>query len=123
MDHSRLPPGVQPLPPGPHKITEAEPNGPGKVTINNPVMSGIQCQVQHPAGHPGGNEPCAEPGLIAGSVMVSAAGPLLLLQLRHNDGTSLSAVLTRQDWLNLAPILNELNQQQALLDAQPVGQG
>lgn len=121
MDASKLPPGVEPAPAGAsERVAVARETGPNKVTFDNPTMTGHQFQVQHPADQ--GGDPTEEPGLFAGTVVQTRVGPLICIQTRHHDGTSLTTMMTFEEarqwdrtWADLC--------QRALALLQPQGRG
>lgn len=60
------------------------------VIFHAPEMEGISCKVQHSVAS--GKPQCPEPGMLGVGVVVLPTGqPRVVLQIKHADGTSLSA--------------------------------
>jgi hypothetical protein len=64
------------------------------VIFNAPEMEGVECEVQHSVRS--GKGFCPTPGLCGVGVVTLPTGqPRVVLQIKHSDGTSLSATLTQ----------------------------
>lgn len=67
-------------------------DGGKSVVFNSPELEGISCEVQHSIAS--GKPFCPDPGMCGVGVVVLPTGqPRLVLQIKHHDGTSLSATL------------------------------
>lgn len=115
MDESKFPPGVTQLRRGDgDDVTIGETTAPGdRVTISNPTMSGIQVQVQHPTLH--ASEATADPGLFAGMVAHTEFGPLICVQTKHHDGTTLTVMMTLDEAREWHDVWNALCQRAIML--------
>lgn len=76
------------------------------VVFNHPEMEGLTCEVQHSL--KSGKPFCPDPGLIGVGVVVLPTGqPRLVLQIKHADGTSVSATLKGPDLRLLLECLDD----------------
>jgi hypothetical protein len=100
-DDNTLPPGVRPVEDqtsDAYRDDRAEPlEADGTFSVRAPEMIGTQCQVQHPLSAGKGHE--LRPGILGVGAVDSPVGPVVIVNLIHADGSSLAAILTREDYL------------------------
>lgn len=87
------------------------------VIYRYPPMEGVTCEVQHNLAS--GKPFCAEPGVLGVGVVVLPTGqPRIVLQIKHSDGTSLSATLLNSGLLTIMECLVDAHRTaQSLADA------
>lgn len=98
-------------------MTEGRITDDGKSVIyNRPEMEGVALEVQHSV--QSGKPFCAEPGLCGVGVVTLPTGqPRVVLQIKHSDGTSLSATLTESSGiLVLECIADAMQEAQRIAD-------
>ncbi len=94
-------PGFQILPPSESfEVTESTVDG-DYFRADIPVFDGIQVQVQRPLGVA---EPTREPGVLGMAITSLNNEPHVFLNIRHPDGTSLSAVMGIEDFAALGSL-------------------
>lgn len=93
------------------------------VVFNKPEMEGVVCEVQHSI--QSGKPFCADPGLCGVGVVTLPTGePRLVLQIKHADGTSISATLLESTAIMVLECLADaMNEAQKIADATKAARG
>lgn len=77
-------------------VTIGESIGNHQQKITHPEMLGIACRIQHPL--TSGKPPVTENGLLGAGVVINGDYAVIMVQMKHPDGTSLGAILSGEEF-------------------------